>query len=62
MHRMLWLVIMVLTGLLIGGVVVVLAHAGGMAMPMAVLAGGGAFVGTVRLFLRLLRYVDERPA
>ncbi len=54
--RGLWLTIAVLIGALVGVTAGLLAWAGGMNAPSAVLAGGGAFGGTVLLVLAVLRF------
>jgi hypothetical protein len=55
--RGLWLAITVLTAILVGASGGLLAWAGGMNPPTAILTGGGAFTGTVLLVLTMLRFV-----
>ncbi|MFI6076028.1 hypothetical protein ACIA5C_31210 [Actinoplanes sp. NPDC051343] len=61
MERTQWIVIMILTGLLAAVGAGLLAHAGGVTVPMAILTGGGAFLGTDTLFLGLLHYGSGGP-
>lgn len=58
--RALWLAITVLTAVLVGVAGGVLAWAGGMNPPTAILTGGSAFAGTVLLVLAMLRFATER--
>jgi hypothetical protein len=55
--RGLWLAITVLAAVLVGAGGGLLAWAGGMNPPTAILTGGGAFTGTVLLVLAMLRFV-----
>jgi hypothetical protein len=55
--RGLWLAITVLIAILVGASGGLLAWAGGMNPPTAILTGGGAFTGTVLLVLTMLRFV-----
>jgi hypothetical protein len=57
--RSLWLAITVLTAVIVGGVSGLLAWAGGMNPPMAILTGGAAFSGTVLLVLTVLRFATS---
>jgi hypothetical protein len=54
--RGLWLAITVLAAVLVGSAGGLLAWAGGMNPPTAVLTGGGAFTGTALLVLTMLRF------
>ena len=54
--RGLWLAITVLTAVLVGTAGGLLAWAGGMNPPTAILTGGGTFTGTVLLVLTVLRF------
>jgi hypothetical protein len=55
--RGLWLAITVLTASLVGAGGALLAWAGGMNPPTALLTGGGAFMGTVLLVIKVLHFV-----
>ncbi|MEU8048095.1 hypothetical protein AB0B71_28610 [Micromonospora echinofusca] len=54
--RGLWLAIATLTAALVGATAGLLAWAGGLNPPTAVLTGGGAFAGTVLLVLTVIRF------
>lgn len=54
--RWVWLLLILLTACLIGGVAGVLAYAGDSNVPGAILTGGGAFAGTVALLLGIAHF------
>ncbi|WP_212990049.1 hypothetical protein [Actinoplanes auranticolor] len=56
MPRWVWVVLMLLTAGIIGGVAGLLSHAAGNNIPAAILTGGGAFAGTVALLLAIAHY------
>jgi hypothetical protein len=57
--RSLWLAITVLTAVLVGSAGGLLSWAGGMNPPAAILAGAGAFTGTVLLLLAMLHFASD---
>jgi hypothetical protein len=54
--RWAWLLVMIFGAGIVGGLAGVLSHAAGNNVPGAVLTGGGAFAGTVGLFLAIAHY------
>ncbi len=56
--RVVWIVLIVLTAVIVGGIAGLLAHADGTSVPGAVLIGGGSFAGTVLLLLAIANFVD----
>lgn len=56
--RWMWILLMLLVALNIGGIGAFLAHAGGANGPSAILTGGGSFAGTVLLLLAIAHYVS----
>lgn len=57
--RGLWVAIALHTGIVIGATAGWLTWAGGVATPLAVVAGGASFGATVGLFIMLTRYVED---
>jgi hypothetical protein len=58
-YRALWGAIALLTGVVIGVIAGWLTWAGGVTVPLAVVAGGTAFGATVCLFIMLIKYVID---
>ncbi|SCF23296.1 hypothetical protein GA0070558_1689 [Micromonospora haikouensis] len=54
--RGLWLAIATLTAVIVGATAGLLAWAGGLNPPTAILTAGGAFAGTMLLFLTIVRF------
>lgn len=59
--RGLWLAIATLTAVIVGTAAGLLAWAGGLNPPTAILTGGGAFAGTVLLILTAMRFTVGEP-
>jgi hypothetical protein len=59
--RGLWLAIAALTAVLVGATAGLLAWAGGLNPPTAVLTGGGGFAGTILLILTAVRFTAGEP-
>lgn len=59
--RGLWLAIATLTAVIVGATAGLLAWAGGLNPPTAILTGGGAFAGTVLLILTAMRFTAGEP-
>jgi len=59
--RGLWLAITTLTAVIVGAAGGLLAWAGGMNSPTAILTGSGAFTGAMLLILAALRFATGRP-
>jgi hypothetical protein len=57
--RAVWIALALLAALIVGAAAGLLSFIGGVAPPLAVLAGGGAFGATVILILTVLRYATE---
>ncbi|GAA4606392.1 uncharacterized protein involved in exopolysaccharide biosynthesis [Actinoplanes octamycinicus] len=57
--RAVWIGFALITGLLVGVAAGVLSAAGGVAVPLAVLAGGGACGSAILLVLAIVRYATE---
>ncbi|MGC9670987.1 hypothetical protein ACNTMW_31120 [Planosporangium sp. 12N6] len=57
--RAVWAAIILLTALPIGAAAGLLSHAGGVPVPLAVVAGGGAFGGTAGLLLALAHFLTD---
>lgn len=55
--RSVWLALILLASTFVGAASGVLSYLGGTNVSLAVLTGGGAFGGTVLLFLTLYRYM-----
>lgn len=54
--RAVWIGFALLTGVLIGATVGLLSWAGGIPIPLAIIAGGGATGATIALVLTVVRY------
>ncbi|MEU7935264.1 hypothetical protein [Micromonospora echinofusca] len=59
--RGLWLAIAALTAGLVGAAAGLLAWAGGLNPPTAVLTGGGSFAGTMLLILTAIQFTTGEP-
>ena len=57
--RAVWLGFALIAGVLVGVSAGLLSAAGGIAMPLAILAGGGACGGAILLTLTVIRYATE---
>ncbi|MFI5837712.1 hypothetical protein ACIA5A_28945 [Micromonospora sp. NPDC051300] len=60
--RPLWAALIVLTAVLVGAAAAMLSIAGGVPIPLAVIAGGGAFGGTVALLLAIAHFLADGRA
>lgn len=58
-YRAVWIAIALLAGALIGTAAALLSFAGGVPLPLAIVAGGAAVGGTVVLVLALVRYATD---
>lgn len=58
--RSIWMALVLIGAVIVGASSGLLAYAGGNNVPMAVLAGGGAFGATVLLLLALLNYASGK--
>jgi hypothetical protein len=56
--RSVWVLLMLLTAGIIGGISGLLSRAAGDNIPAAILTGGGAFAGTVGLLLAIAHYTS----
>lgn len=56
--RAVWIALIMLTAVIVGGVAGLLAHADGTSVPGAILTGGGSFAGTVVLLLAIAHFVN----
>lgn len=54
--RAMWIGFALIAAVLVGAAAGLLSAAGGIAIPLAIVAGGAAFGGTVPLVLTLVRY------
>ena len=54
--RWVWVIVMLLTAGIAGGISSLLSHAAGNNVPAAILTGGGAFAGTVGLLLAIAHF------
>ncbi|MEU4383567.1 hypothetical protein [Micromonospora echinofusca] len=55
--RAIWTAIILLAATPVGSATGLLSAAGGMSVPLAIIAGGGAFGGTVALLLALAQFL-----
>lgn len=55
-NRAVWIGFALIVAFLVGASAGLLAIAGGVSVPFAVLGGGAAFAGTIHLVLALVRY------
>ncbi len=60
--RALWLTIFILSSLLIGCATVWLSRLSGTGIPGSILAGGGAFGGSLLLFMAIFAFMDRSRA
>lgn len=56
-NRALWIAIALLTGVVVGTAAGCLTCLGGVAVPLALVAGGAGFGATVGLFVALIKFV-----
>ncbi|SNY74099.1 hypothetical protein [Paractinoplanes atraurantiacus] len=57
--RAVWIGFALIAGVLIGATTGLLSHAGGVPVPLAIVAGGGACGATIALVLTLVRYATD---
>ncbi|MFF5077547.1 hypothetical protein ACFY36_10880 [Actinoplanes sp. NPDC000266] len=57
--RAVWIGFALIAGVLVGAATGLLSYAGGVPMPLAVVAGGGACGATIALVLTLVRYATD---
>jgi len=60
--RAMWIGFALIAGVLVGIVAALLSVAGGVPLPLAILAGGGACGGTILLMLGIVRYATDDAA